>query len=74
MHNRVGLDMEVSQHGVRSPPADELDGIGVDLAVEEGGGTGGSERAGGNVRWEEAGGVANGSAGGTEQRGNNGGG
>ena len=42
VHNIVGLDMEVSEHGVGAPTANKLNGVGVDLAVEKGGGTGGS--------------------------------
>ena len=30
-----GLGMQVSEHRVRFPAADEADGIGIDLAAEE---------------------------------------
>jgi hypothetical protein len=38
-HNRLGLDMQVAQHFIRSPSADELDDVSVDLGAQQGSGT-----------------------------------
>ena len=39
------LDAQVTEHGIREPPAKELDGIAVNACAEEGGGTAWSEGA-----------------------------
>ena len=48
-HEGIGLEMQVSEHLVRAPAADEFDNIRVDLAAEKCHGTTGAEGAGGDV-------------------------
>ena len=48
-HEVVGLDVEVSEHGVRLPASDELDDVAVHGLVEEGHCAGGPKRLCGNV-------------------------
>ena len=54
LHDGASGDMEVNQHGVTAPSTDQLDGVGVDLAEEEGHGTSGAEGAGGDFLWAES--------------------
>ena len=42
-----GLDAKVAEHGVRAPPAEELDGVGVGSGTQEGGGAARPEATGG---------------------------
>ena len=57
LHSGMGLDMQVSEHGVRMPSAQELDGIRVDVAVEKGSGARSAEGSGGDGGRGETGGV-----------------
>ena len=50
-----GLDLEVPEHGVRFPAAEEHDGIAVDVGTEEGRGPAGAEGAGRHLGMVDAG-------------------
>ena len=52
-HKGVGLEVEVSQHLIRSPSADEADDVGVDVSTKERHSAGGAKRASGDVIREE---------------------
>ena len=52
-HEGVGLDVQIPEHFVRSPPADEADDVRVNSGEEEGGGTSGPKTAGRDVGGEE---------------------
>ena len=45
-HYRFSLYMQISEHFIRSPAANELDAVGVDIGTEECHGTGGSQGPG----------------------------
>jgi len=53
-HYGLCLDMEVAEHGIGTPSAQELDDVVVNTCAEERHGSGGAEGAGGNVRGAEA--------------------
>ena len=53
VHNRGGLEMQVTQHLIRAPASEQADDIRVNIGNEECIGTGCSEASGSNVRWEE---------------------
>ena len=59
-HDRLGLNMEVPKHLVRSPAADKTDDVGVNLGAKECHGASSTKRAGTDVGREEAelGGIA----------------
>ena len=46
VHDRLGLDMQISQHLVGAPAPDEADGVAVDMGAEKGHGARGAKRAG----------------------------
>ena len=52
--NGGGLDAQATEHGIREPPAEELDGIAVCACAEEGGGTAWSEGARRQKVWRDA--------------------
>jgi hypothetical protein len=49
LHESISLEVEVAQHFVGTPSADEADDVGVDVSTEEGHGARGSERPSGDV-------------------------
>ncbi len=57
---RIGLNVEVTEHFVRAPTAEETNLISVNFGAKEGHGTTGSERSGGDVFRAEAEGRSNG--------------
>ena len=66
-HDRLCLDVEVTQHDIRVPPSKESDDIGVNIGTEQGHGTAGTEGAGRDVLGEEAQGGAKSSNGCAEE-------
>ena len=48
------LGMQISEHGIRFPAADEADGVGIDLATKKCHGPSGAQAAGIDVRGSEA--------------------
>ena len=48
-HDRLSLNMQVSQHFIGAPAPDETDAIGIDIGTQEGHGAGGAEGAGRDV-------------------------
>ena len=53
-HDRGCLKMEIAEHFVRAPSAEEANDIGVDLGTEKGIGSRCSEAASTDVGWKEA--------------------
>ncbi len=51
---RIGLNVEVTEHFVGVPVAQEMNLIGVNFSTKEGHGTAGAERSGGDVFGAEA--------------------
>jgi hypothetical protein len=50
LHNRLGLEVQVAeQHCIALPPADQADGVGIDIGVEKCHGPAGSEGSGTNI-------------------------
>ena len=52
-HDRLSLDMQVSQHLVGPPAAEETNAIGIDVGAQECHGASGAEGAGGHVGRQE---------------------
>jgi hypothetical protein len=49
MHHRLCLCMQIAQHFIRTPPANETDGVVVDVSAKKRHGTPGPEGPGANV-------------------------
>ena len=52
-HDRLCLDMEVSQHFIGAPAAEELNDVGINLGAQQGHGAGGTEGASRDMLGEE---------------------
>jgi hypothetical protein len=52
-HDRFSLYMQISEHFIRAPPANELDAVGVDVGTKECHGTRGSQGSGRDMVGEE---------------------
>eukprot|EP00980_Cylindrotheca_fusiformis_P008494 scaffold1805_cov104-Cylindrotheca_fusiformis.AAC.1 len=54
LHYWSGLDVEVTQHFVRTPTANQADAVSINVGAEKGHSTGGSKGAGGDVLWQKS--------------------
>jgi hypothetical protein len=52
-HERLCLKVEIAQHFIRAPAAQQLDVTGVHIGTKEGGGAGSTEASGRDIGWEE---------------------
>eukprot|EP00980_Cylindrotheca_fusiformis_P019991 scaffold7072_cov167-Cylindrotheca_fusiformis.AAC.1 len=53
LHYGSGLDVEVTQHFVRAPTANQADAVSIDVGAEKGHSTGSSKGACGDVLWQK---------------------